>query len=99
MRKLDKIVVWPAYFDATRTRKNGRRIPKNLAVPYPKITEIEDAVKKIGLEHEVRAEVGYPRAPLSKTGMLLVKKTEAKERTILRIAKQLSKIRSETPTK
>jgi len=99
MRKLDKIVIWPAYFDATRTRKNGRRIPKNLAIPYPKITEIEEAVEKIGLEHEAKAEADYPRAPLSRTGMLLVKKTEAKERTILRIAKQLSKIRSETPTK
>ena len=99
MRKMDKMVVWPAYFDATRTRKNGRRIPKNLAVPYPKITEVEAAVKKIGLEHEVRAEIGYPRAPLSKTGMLLVKKNEAKNQTLRRIAKQLAKMRTAAATR
>lgn len=99
MRKQDKIVVWPAYFDATRTRRNGRRVPKSLAVPYPKVSEIEDAVKKIDLEHEMHAEAGYPKAPFLKTGMVLIKKTEAKERLILRIAKQLSKIRSETLTK
>jgi len=99
MRKQDKIIIWPAYFDSTKTRKDGRRIPKSLAVPSPKILEIKDAVEKIGLEDELVADAGYPRKPWLKTGMLLVKKNEPKDQVIRRIAKQLLEIRSTATTK
>lgn len=99
MRKQDKIIIWPAYFDSTKTRKDGRRVPKNFSVPSPKILEIKDAVEKLGLEHELVAEAGYPKTPWLKTGMFLVKKTEAKEQTIQRIAKQLLNIRTTAATK
>jgi len=39
-------------------------------------------------------DAGYPKTPWLKTGMLLVKKSEAKEKIIKKIAKQLVKIRS-----
>jgi len=99
MRKQDKIIIWPAYFDLTKTRKDGRRVPKNLSVPSPKILEIKDAVEKLDLEHELVAEAGYPKTPWLKTGMLLVKKNETKEQTIRKIAKQLQKIRTTAATK
>jgi len=99
MRKQDKIIIWPTYFDSTKTRKDGRRVPKNLSVPSPKILEIKDAVEKLGLEYELVTEAGYPKTPWLKTGMLLVKKNEAKEQIIRRIAKQLLKIRSTVATK
>ena len=47
MRKQDKMIIWPAYFDSTKTRRDGRRIPKSLAVPSPKILEIKDAAVEI----------------------------------------------------
>jgi len=97
MRKQDKAIIWPAYFDQTKTRKNGRRVPKNLAVQSPKIVELEDAARKLGLKNEVVATSGYPKTPWAKTGMLLVEKKGSKEQVINRIAKQLLKARSETP--
>jgi signal recognition particle subunit SRP19 len=99
MRKQDKAIIWPAYFDSTKTRTDGRRVPKSLAVPSPKVSELKDAVEKIGLEHELVPEAGYSKTPLSKTGMLLVKKSEAKSKIILKIAKQLSKSRGSVSTK
>ncbi|MBS7632686.1 signal recognition particle protein Srp19 [Candidatus Bathyarchaeota archaeon] len=96
MRKQNNIIVWPAYFDLTKTRKNGRRIPKSLAVPAPTILEVQNAVQKLGLKHELRSDVAYAKTPWSKTGMLLVAKTESKEKTIFEIAKQLLKNRSAT---
>jgi signal recognition particle subunit SRP19 len=95
MRKQDKAIVWPAYFDLAKTRKEGRRVPKNLAVQSPKILEIEEAAEKLGLKHEVAAEAGYPKTPWVKTGMIMVEKKGSKEQTIKKIAKQLLKIRSE----
>jgi len=99
MRKQDKVIIWPAYFDSTKTRNDGRRIPKSLAVPSPKILEIKEAAEKLGLECELVADVGYPKTPWLKTGMLLVKKNETKDKIIREIAKQLLKIRGTVTTK
>ncbi|MEM3699382.1 MAG: signal recognition particle subunit SRP19/SEC65 family protein [Candidatus Bathyarchaeia archaeon] len=98
MRKTEKIVIWPAYFDSTKTRNDGRRVPKSLAVPSPKILELKEAVEKIGLEYEIVSDSGYPKTPWQKTGILLIKKKEAKTRIIKKIAKQLTKMRSATAT-
>ncbi len=94
MRKLDKAIIWPIYFDAAKTRKDGRRVPKNLAVMQPKIDEIQLAANRLGLKNEVRPETHFPRNPWAKTGMLLVEKREAKEKIIQKIAKQLIKIKN-----
>jgi len=99
MRKQDRIIIWPAYFNSTKTRSDGRRIPKNLAVPSPKISEIKEASEKLGLDYELVLDAGYPRTPWLKTGMLLVTKKETKDQTIKKIAKQLLKMRSATKTK
>ncbi|MGQ9641361.1 MAG: signal recognition particle subunit SRP19/SEC65 family protein [Candidatus Bathycorpusculaceae bacterium] len=99
MRKQDKLIIWPAYFDSTKTRGEGRRISKILAVPSPKITEIKVAVEKLGLECEILLDAGYPKTPWLKTGMLLVSKSEAKDKILNKIAKNLQKIRSVTVNK
>jgi len=97
MRKQDKAIIWPAYFDQTKTRKEGRRVPKNLAVQSPNILEIQEAAQKLGLEFEVVADKGYPKTPWLKTGMIMVEKKGSKEQVIRKIANQLLKVRSENP--
>ena len=96
MRKQDKAIIWPAYFDAGKTRDKGRRVSKNLAVPNPKIEEIQTAAERLGLKNEVVAQVSYPKAPWHKTGSVLVEKKTPKEQIIKSLAKQLVKIRSES---
>ncbi len=95
MRKLDKFIIWPVYFDVNRTRKEGRRVTKNLAVVSPKILEIKQAADNLGLENEVNLEAHFPKMPWSKSGMLLVEKREAKEETIQDLAKHLQRIKSQ----
>ncbi len=96
MRKLDhQAIIWPVYFDCNKTRKDGRRIPKNMAVQSPKISEIKEAADKLNLQNEVNLEAHFPKAPWVKSGMLLVQKNEAKEKVIQKIAKQLLKIKSQ----
>ena len=94
MKKLDKAIIWPIYFDATRTRKDGRRVPKTLAFQLPKIDELKLAVDRLGLKNEVRPEAHFPKRPWIKSGMLLVEKKEAKEKIIQKIAKQLIRIKN-----
>jgi len=94
LRQQEKIIIWPAYFDSTKTRNDGRRVPKNLAVPSPRIAELKEAAEKLGLPHELVVDVGYPKTPWLKTGMILVKRKGSKGQMILLVAKQLLKTRS-----
>jgi signal recognition particle subunit SRP19 len=94
LRQQEKIIIWPAYFDSTKTRNDGRRVPKNLAVPSPRIAELKEAVDKLGLPHELVVDVGYPKTPWLKTGMILVKRKGSKGQMVLLVAKQLLKMRS-----
>ena len=95
MRKLDKAIIWPVYFDCNKTRKDGRRVPKTIAVQSPKILEIKEAADKLSLENEMNVEAHFPKAPWVKSGMLLVEKNEPKEKIIQKLAKQLMKIKSQ----
>jgi signal recognition particle subunit SRP19 len=95
MRKQDKAIIWPAYFDQTKTRKKGRRVPKSLAVQSPKIAEIAVAAERLGLEHELVPTAGYPKMPWIKTGMIMVEKKGSKEQVIEKIAKQILILRNE----
>jgi signal recognition particle subunit SRP19 len=94
VRQQDKIIIWPAYFDSTKTRNDGRRVSRNLAVASPKIIEVKEAAEKLGLTHELAADVGYAKTPWLKTGMILVKKKDSKGQVVLLLAQQLIKMRS-----
>lgn len=93
MRKRDKIILWPVYFDSKKTRLEGRRVSKNLAIPTPKLKEIERVVEQIGLEPEVVLDAGRPNAPWQKTGLLMVSKRGPKTQVLRIVAKELLKSR------
>lgn len=94
MRQQEKILVWPAYFDLTKTRKDGRRVAKSMSIPSPRVLELKEAADRVGLANELVADAGYPKTPWMKTGMLKVKKKGSKEQTVKMIAKELVKMRA-----
>ncbi|ENN96542.1 Ribonucleoprotein complex SRP, Srp19 component [Methanocaldococcus villosus KIN24-T80] len=55
------MIIWPAYIDKNKTRKEGRRVPKNLAIENPNLKDIEKALKKLGLEGKIIRDKRYPR--------------------------------------
>jgi len=95
MRKQDKVVLWPAYFDSAKTRVEGRRIPKGLAVSSPRLDELQRAAERCGLQAEVVPEVRHPHAPWQKTGLILVSKSVPKVQIIRRVAKELYNMRAQ----
>jgi signal recognition particle subunit SRP19 len=90
MRKQDKYVIWPQYFDQNRTRSEGRKIPKTQAQPMPRLEEIQKVAQKLGLNTEIVPELAYPSTPWLKTGMVLVSRKEAKLEMLRKIAKELA---------
>lgn len=100
MRQQDKVIIWPAYFDSAKTRREGRRIAKNLTISVPRASEIREAADKLHLVCELVADKGYAKTPWLKAGMVLVKKNkETKEGVIQKIARQLQKNRLATTPK
>ena len=90
MRKQEKFVVWPVYFDQGKSRSEGRKVPKSLAQPSPRLEEIAKAAQRLGLQPELRLDLAYPDQPWLKSGMLLVGKKGSKLELIRRIAKELA---------
>jgi len=93
MRKQDKILLWPTYFDSNKTRLQGRRVPKSLATASPKLEEIQNAAKSIGLQPEAVLDVKYPKNSWQKTGYISIPKKGSKTQIIRKIAIKLVNMR------
>ncbi|PGH21448.1 hypothetical protein AJ80_03239 [Polytolypa hystricis UAMH7299] len=55
------ICLYPVYFDATRSRAEGRKVSKNLAVKNPLARDIVDAVQVLGLKVGFEPEKLHPK--------------------------------------
>lgn len=95
MRKKNKIIVWPVYFDSTKARGQGRKIPKRYAVPNPKLDEVCKALDKLKLKYEVIADAAYPKTPWRKAGVIYIEKRKNPKLEILKlIGQKLIEMRS-----
>lgn len=93
MRKQNKIVVWSIYFDINRTREQGRRVPKKLAVASPKVEELQRAAKRLGLQPETVFDAAHPSSPWRRSGLLFIPKKEPKVETLNKVARELLNLR------
>jgi signal recognition particle subunit SRP19 len=93
MRKQNKIFLWSVYFDANKTRTDGRRVPKKLAVSAPKLEEIQIAAKRLGLQPVTVSDAAHPSSPWRRTGLLVIPKKESKGKVLKKIAEELSNLR------
>ncbi len=95
MKRTDYIVLWPIYFDSTKSRSEGRKVPKSLALPSPKLEELVEAVKRLGLNYIVEEEKRYPRFWWETRGRLLVERRERKSLILKNVARELRSLRKE----
>jgi signal recognition particle subunit SRP19 len=75
-------VIWPAYLDATKTRAEGRRVPREGAVDEPTVDEIAEAVQQVGYDAVVERDATYPRE-FETRGRVLVKGADDATKTDL----------------
>ena len=66
-------VIWPAYLDAERSRRDGRRVPVDAAVTEPTVDAIAEAVGQVGYDAVIERHVAYPREPWRASGRVRVK--------------------------
>ncbi len=89
MRKQGKKVIWPVYFDITKTIREGRKVSRKIAVPNPTLLEIHRIAERLGFKLEAQADAAHSAAPWRKTGRLLVESKDEKKRILTKIAKEI----------
>lgn len=95
MAKKDKpIVLYPAYFDSGRSRDEGRRVPRNLAIQGPKVEEVHQAAKALGLQAIIDPERSHPSTPFQKEGRVLIQGNFVKSSVVRKIAENLKSTRA-----
>jgi signal recognition particle subunit SRP19 len=55
------VVIYPSYFDSTKTVKEGRRVSIEDSVPTPTVSDMSLALQQLGVRHVVQPYKGYPR--------------------------------------
>ena len=79
------LVIWPQYFDATRSRKDGRRVSKFNSVPSPSAAEIALISRYVKLSPRLDEKAAHPSLPWDKCSRVLLRKPTIKGK---RISKQ-----------
>lgn len=86
------IVLWPEYFDISRSRAEGRRLPKSLCVDKPDLDIIAKGAMILDLEYKIIEDAAYPSNSNEKNGCVRVEKGKMKKTTLLsKIGKTLVK--------
>lgn len=85
----EKYVIWPLYFDKTRSRLQGRKVAKKHAIEKPTVDAIAKAAKALGLNPIVEEECAYPADHWKKTGRVLIDKKTTKSKLLVQIATRL----------
>ncbi len=80
-----KVVIWPAYIDASLTRSKGRKIPMKYAVKNPRIEELLEAARKLGLNPIVE-EMAYPKFWWRYKERVIIDKVERKKDLLIKIS-------------
>ena len=77
------IVLWPEYFDISRSRAEGRRLPKSLCVDKPDLDIIAKGAMILDLEYKIIKDAAYPSNSNEKNGCVRVEKGKMKKTTLL----------------
>ncbi len=77
------IVLWPEYFDISRSRAEGRRLPKSLCVDKPDLDIIAKGAMILDLEYKIIEDAAYPSNSNEKNGCVRVEKGKIKKTTLL----------------
>lgn len=85
----DRFVLWPAYFDRSRSRAAGRRVPDSLAVREPDAAWVESAARKLGLDPQVEEKAAHPSIPYERAGRVLVARKGSKEQVVRQVAERM----------
>jgi len=82
----DMVVIWPLYFDAARSRRDGRMVPASSTVSSPTLDQLITAAIKAGYKPEIERDKKHPSNWYETSGRILVPKSGPKSAILRKIA-------------
>ncbi|MFX1389435.1 MAG: signal recognition particle subunit SRP19/SEC65 family protein [Promethearchaeota archaeon] len=91
------LIFWPQYFDAKKSRNDGRRIPKKFAIEKVNLEDIAKAARNLGYTTEIERHYKYPRTWWEDSGRIVIdSKGKKKSKIMLEVAKEMRKLYSKS---
>ena len=81
-------ILYPCYFNAGYSRCEGRRVPRSLGAKAPVLTDIERALRRVGVKYRVE-EHHHPAHWVRREGRIIAEWKESKETLIRKVAQRL----------
>jgi|GEM_PF-201512 len=91
-------VLWPRYFDASVSQREGRRVPRSLAIPSPKLEDIAKAAKLAGFQTTTEEGKAHPATWWDKQGRLLIPRKFSKTKTLKMVGEKLKGLQASGQT-
>jgi len=88
------ITIWPQYLDKNLSLSEGRKVSKEIAVAEPSISDIERALKRLGLQYNIDRERAYPGKWYEKSGRILVEWEGTKLELLKEVSLKIKEIRN-----
>ncbi|MEM2212630.1 MAG: signal recognition particle subunit SRP19/SEC65 family protein [Candidatus Nezhaarchaeales archaeon] len=92
MPKEAKIRIYTAYLDSSKTKRDGRRVPRRLAVDNPRVEELITAASLLGL-NPVRENVRYSKSWWEELDAVKVDKKMHKQQLLKLLAEKVKELR------
>ncbi len=90
-----KLIIWPVYLDATKSRGEGRLLSIKDSVKSPVLKEIEKAAMELNLAPVVETGKAYPKSWWTAGGRVVVDKKAPKSIIIKQIAHKIVQLRGQ----
>ncbi len=81
-------ILYPCYFDAALLRREGRRVPRSMAVKNPTLADLEVALRQLKIAYQT-GEQHHPGHWVERGGRVAADWSESKELLIKRVAQIL----------
>ncbi|MCC6028912.1 MAG: signal recognition particle protein Srp19 [Candidatus Korarchaeum sp.] len=91
----ERKVIYPSYFDSRLSRKDGRRVPRSLAIRGPTLQDLVNALKSLSIRFYVEKDKGRPSRWYKFEGRVLVHYEGKKEELLKTLAREMVRQRRE----
>lgn len=93
MKRLNGLILWPAYLDLSKKRSDGRRVAVKLSVENPTTAEILEVCKQLSLKAEAKEGKRYPRTWWDDANPVIIETAGTKSKLIAHIAAKVQEQR------
>jgi signal recognition particle subunit SRP19 len=81
-------ILYPCYFNASYSRRQGRRVPLSRSAKAPVISDLERALKRAGVTFRVE-DHHHPAHWMRREGRIVAEWKEGKENLIKKVSQRL----------